>query len=230
MKGQATLKGVLFAGWLCIIIGFLYIYKQSGVSFTELPEYIRMWVESFGIWGPVIYIGLYAVRTLTLFSATVFTLASGLIFGPWLGMLYTLIGENLAANLAFFVGRYFGKDVIARAGKQVSFFPTGDKFREHGFMSVLMMRLLFFPFDWVGYLSGAYNMRQRDFALGTAIGILPGLIAFTFLGGALHDPLRALPLFVIFFVLGLIIARYIRGTDLGKELQGIKDGKEGYEK
>ena len=215
-------KLFLFVVWIGVI-GAIYFFLQSkNIPLAAYPEYVRMGVAEAGFLGPIVFIALYTLRTLTFFSATVFTVAGGLLFGPILGTVYVMIAVNLSSILGFYVGRYFGKDVIARAGDKVKFFPKGDKFREKGFMTVLLMRLLFFPFDWVAYLAGAYNLRSRDVFLGTLIGTLPGLIAFVFLGGAFHDPLKSLPLFAAFFVLGLVIAKFLKKTDHGKELEKIK--------
>ena len=223
MKEKKYLKLVFFVLWIIVAIGLFVLYQQSDVPVTELPAYIQEWVEQFGVWGPIVFILAYTLRTLTFFSATVFTIAAGIIFGPYLGFVYALIGANLSANLAYIVGRYFGKDVVARAGKNVKYFPRGEKFRKNGFMTVLTMRLLFFPYDWVGYLAGAYDLRWRDLALGTFIGIIPGMIAFVFLGGVFEDPWKSLTIFGIFFALGLIIAKLLKKTKLGGELEELKE-------
>ena len=82
------------------------------------------------------------------------------------------------------------------------------------------MRLIYIPFDLVGYLAGACDLRQIDFALGTFIGIIPGIITFVLLGSAWTDP-RNLIISGIFFVLGLIISRYLKKR--GNGLSGSKD-------
>ena len=49
------------------------------------------------------------------------------------------------------------------------------------------MRLMFLPFDLVGYSSGVCSIRQRDFVLGTLLGTLPGLATFILLGSAINQ-------------------------------------------
>lgn len=221
---KILVKSGVFLVWISLLGGAFYFFQSKGIPLSDIPEYIKMWVSDLGFWGPIAYISLYALRTLTFFSATAFTLISGAIFGPFWGIVYTIVGENLAANLAFVVGKYFGKDVIAKAGDSVKGFPKGDKLRENSFMSVLLMRLLFFPFDWVGYLSGAYNLKHREFALATFVGILPGLIAFVALGDIFANPLQSLAIFTPFFLFGIFLAKYLKSrTKLGKEFQEVKE-------
>ena len=53
------------------------------------------------------------------------------------------------------------------------------------------------PFDFVGYSSGIFKLNQKDFALGTLLGTIPGLMAYTFLGSSFFN--------IDFFLLGLTV-------------------------
>ena len=76
-------------------------------------------------------------------------------------------------------------------------------------MSVLVMRLIYLPFDLVGYSSGMCGIRQKDFALATFLGTLPGLATFTLLGSAIMD-VKNIVFALAFFVIGLLISKYLR--------------------
>jgi uncharacterized membrane protein YdjX (TVP38/TMEM64 family) len=91
------------------------------------------------------------------------------------------------------------------------------KFRENAFMTVLTLRLTYFPFDLVGYLSGICNIRQRDFARGTVIGTIPGLAAFVLLGTAITDAKNFI-LAIVFLVLGWSLSRWIKEREQLKSL------------
>ena len=89
----------------------------------------------------------------------------------------------------------------------------------HGWLSefgVLRAGLVYLPFDAVSYGCGLTSMSQRDFAIGTFLGILPGLISFVLLGGSaapgVESRLLVLLGAVVFFVLGLVIARWLRAS------------------
>ena len=64
------------------------------------------------IYGPLIYVGLYAIRPLIFFSAAILTLAGGFLFGPIYGVIYTIIAANISAMVAYFIGRYFGQGLL----------------------------------------------------------------------------------------------------------------------
>jgi uncharacterized membrane protein YdjX (TVP38/TMEM64 family) len=54
---------------------------------------------------------------------------------------------------------------------------------------VIGLRLLpVVPFNALNYVFGLSSVRRRDHAVGTAIGILPGSVAFVALGDSIADP------------------------------------------
>jgi uncharacterized membrane protein YdjX (TVP38/TMEM64 family) len=57
---------------------------------------------------------------------------------------------------------------------------------EHGFFGLLVLRLVpLVPFNALNFGSGFTQMRWRDYALATVIGILPGTLVYTFFADAL---------------------------------------------
>jgi uncharacterized membrane protein YdjX (TVP38/TMEM64 family) len=59
--------------------------------------------------------------------------------------------------------------------------------RDNSFETVLLMRLLFLPYDFVNYLSGILRLHWLPFLLATAIGSLPGTVSFVLLGASLDS-------------------------------------------
>ena len=163
-----------------------------------------------------IYIVIYAVRPLILFPATLLTIASGLIFGPWLGTLFTIIGENASANLAFFLARWFGRNSVERH-LSVKLDRWDKKLLKNGIVAVMTMRLLMLPFDAVNFGCGLTAIRHRDYAIGTFIGILPSLIGFVLLGGVaaagVQNRVLILCLSLLFMLCGFAIAHYLKRSE-----------------
>lgn len=149
------------------------------------PETIREWVLSFGWIAPVLYIGLYIARPFVLFPASVLSMAGGLAFGTWMGMLYTLVGAVTGAVLSFLLARKIGKGFFK--GKDDPRLEKIERSMERkGFMMVLLLRIApFVPFDLVSYSAGAARVRLRAFLPATVIGTLPGTFAYNFLGSSL---------------------------------------------
>jgi len=206
MTDKKLLKIILFALWGTIVGVAIYVYLSTGFSITRTIEVLRKPIEQAGLWGPVLYITVYSFRSLIFFPASILTVFAGMVFGPWSGILLTLIGENISANISFFVGRYFAADLLKDPGKTKRFVPRITcRIRQNGFLTVLIMRLAYVPFDLVGYSSGMCDIRHRDFALGTLIGTLPGLSTFAFLGSAVIDS-RYLIVAAAFLALSLTVS------------------------
>jgi uncharacterized membrane protein YdjX (TVP38/TMEM64 family) len=203
-----SFKSILLILWVLVIIYFVHFYITSGIPLSEYPDYIRSFIGRFGVWGPFLYIIVYAIRPLIFFPATILTTVSGLLFGPWWGILYTVVGENMSANFAFLLGRYFGRDFIAEREHGLLKKMDGQ-FRENGFITVLLMRLLYFPFDLTNYLSGLSAVRHRDYALATFIGIIPGLVTFVLLGSSFMNPLNLI-FTGLTFVAGIVISYFLK--------------------
>jgi uncharacterized membrane protein YdjX (TVP38/TMEM64 family) len=208
------LKPVFTTIWLLGIGAAVAAWFRSGLEIREVPDLLDGWLSQFGLArAAFVYILLYTVRPLILFPATVLTIASGLIFGPWLGILFTIVGENASANFAFRIARWLGGNWIDRQ-EQGRLQVWDTMIRKNAIMSVLLMRLLYLPFDGVNYGCGLSSMRQRDFFIGTFLGIMPGLVSFVLLGGAGSAGVENRRLIfggaVFFFFAGLLVARVLR--------------------
>jgi uncharacterized membrane protein YdjX (TVP38/TMEM64 family) len=141
-------------------------------------------------WGVLAYVAVYLVRPIVLFPASLLTIVGGILFGPVLGVLVVVIAANGSAMLAYGVGRLLGRapdsghrdaldDSVARRWSK--------RMRDNSFETVLLMRLLFLPYDFVNYLSGILRLHWLPFLLATAIGSLPGTVSFVLLGASLDS-------------------------------------------
>jgi len=192
----------------------MFCWWQSAIALTSVPSLLQEWLDNVGLLNAAfIYIVLYAIRPLILFPATLLTIASGLIFGPWLGTLFTIIGENASANFGFSLVRWFGREsVVSHSTPLIS--RWDEKLKQNGLVSVMTMRLIMLPFDAVNFSCGLTSIRHRDYAIGTFIGILPSLIGFVLLGGivapGVHNRTLVIILSALFMLIGFSIARYLK--------------------
>jgi len=209
---KVRIKIFLFTLWGAIFGLAIYIYFSRESSVTGTVNFLQSFIRQSGGWGPLVYVVAYAFRSLVFFPASILTITAGILFGPWLGILLTMIGENISANISFVVGKYFTADLLKILSTKKHFVPRLTcKIQDNGFLTVLIMRLTFLPFDLVGYSSGMCNIKQKDFALATVVGTIPGLLTFVFLGGALLD-VRYLILAATFLTIGLTISFWLKKT------------------
>ena len=201
--------------WL-ILIGAYFLYTvQNDVSPLDT---LRLLIDflSNSVWGPLIFIGVYIARPLVFFSAGLLSVASGVLFGPFWGVVYTVIGSNIGASLAYLIGRFFARDTLSES-KESGVGRYIKRLRENSFETVFIMRLIFLPYDLVNYLSGFLKINYGAFILATILGSLPGTISFALFGAstglAEGEPSfdwRILAVSVAIFVLSLIISRLVK--------------------
>jgi len=134
-------------------------------------------------WGPLLYILLYAIRPVTFFPATALTILSGIFFGFLWGTVLTVIAATLAAAVAYVVGRWFATSLRledSALGNSVT------ALRENTFSAVLIMRLVFIPFDLLSYAAGILQTKFIPFITATFIGIMLGTATFVSIGASLN--------------------------------------------
>lgn len=161
------------------------------VRFTSLREYLTaqrlgQLLETAGPWAPVAYIGAYAAGVCFFIPGTLLTTIGAAIFGPYFGFLYVWIGAMLGASMAFFIGRYLGRDFAASLiGDRLAKYD--EAIGRNGFATVLYLRLVYFPFTPMNFGMGLTRVRFLDYFFGTALGIIVGTFIFTFFVGTVKE-------------------------------------------
>ncbi|WP_230598429.1 TVP38/TMEM64 family protein [Rhodococcoides fascians] len=152
------------------------------------PSFIRDRVSSAGPWGIALFVVLYAVLSATPFPASTLTIASGLLFGLAVGATVVVFAATMGAYLGYWGARALGRGQVART--------EWDRLRRldamlgrRGLLSVLLVRLVPLPFSLVNYAAGVSAVGQRDYVVGTMIGIVPATVAYTALGAYGTSPL-----------------------------------------
>lgn len=147
-------------------------------------EALQQWLTSAGWWAPVAFIAVYAVGTVLFLPGSVLTLAAGALFGIPPGALYSLAGATLGAVLAFLVARHLAGDWVAQ--------KTGGRLKQliegveaEGWRFAALVRLVpLFPFNLVNYALGLARIPLAAYALASAVCMLPGALAYAWLGHA----------------------------------------------
>ncbi|PPA70566.1 TVP38/TMEM64 family protein [Jeotgalibacillus proteolyticus] len=179
------IKRILPIALFIIIIGLLLWFSNRYINVS--PMEIQQWIQSFGVWGPLLFILIYTFRPLILFPSSILSLAGGLAFGALQGFFYILIGATLSAIVAYFVSRFFEKSIV-QTNEEGRIFKIRRLMEERGFFYVLILRLVpVINFDLISYSAGLANVKFRAFLLGTMVGIIPGTFGFSFIGSSFAE-------------------------------------------
>jgi uncharacterized membrane protein YdjX (TVP38/TMEM64 family) len=178
--------------WLGIILAYQWYANVNDLSPLQVIQQLLAFLQD-GLWGPLIYILLYAVRPLILFPATFLSLAGGFVYGPILGVLYTIFASNISSTIAFYVGRFFGEGLFKDDDSNGIVQRYARRMRGNSFETVMVMRFIFLPYDAVSYLAGFLRIPYLSFILATALGSIPGTIAIVGFGASVETFNGALP-------------------------------------
>lgn len=181
MKLARAIRYVLGAA---VLAGFVAAFAHRDALGTRG---VIEWLAHAGAWAAVAFIALYAAATVMFLPGSVLTLAAGVIFGPVEGALYSLIGATLGATLAFLVARYLAGDFVSRkVGGRLG--QLMDGVDAEGWRFVAFVRLVpLFPFNLVNYALGLTRIGLGQYVIASAVCMLPGALAYAWLGYAGRD-------------------------------------------
>jgi len=214
MKANSKKLKVLL---LLLLVGViaLTIWQTQTIDADALSTF----VNDYGAWAWLVFILLYAVGTVLFFPGTILTLAGGALFGPVAGTFYNLTGATIGAALAFVVSRYLAADwVEKKTGKRLQ--QLQDGVEKEGWRFVAFVRLVpLFPFNLLNYALGLTRIRFSHYLIASYIFMLPGAIAYTYLGyagkeaigggeGLVQKVLLALALLAIVAFLPRLVAHF----------------------
>ncbi len=136
-------------------------------------------------WIAPLFVVVYGIVAAFGLPATPFTLAGGAIFGTVLGSILNWCGAMLGAIGSFMLAKLLGGDALRRLlGRRAE--QLDGLVERGGFATLFRLRLLpVVPFNVLSFAAGIAGVRFRDYLLGTALGIMPGTIVYTYFADSL---------------------------------------------
>ncbi len=170
--------------WKFLLLVFIVAGITLVVTYRDQLDAtaIQNWIEEAGNAAPLLFMFVYIVGTVFFFPGAVLTLLGGALFGPVLGTAYNLTAATIGAMLSFLVARYLASDWVEK--------KTGGKLKQlmngvesEGWRFVAFVRLVpLFPFNLLNYGLGLTKIKFAHYSIATYIFMLPGAIAYTYLG------------------------------------------------
>lgn len=182
MDRTTLLKAGALAAILAGAVGLAVILGTPDV------EAMRSRVADAGGWGPALFFALYVGLSLIPCPKALLTAAGGALFGLFAGAALALSGALVGAIISFGLGRLLGREAVDRIirGRLAR---VDALLADHGLSAVLIVRLVpLVPFIAINYASGLTGVKFRHFVLGSAIGMVPGSLAYAALGAYGTNP------------------------------------------
>ena len=196
----------LIPGLLFVSMVALCAYFSTVIT----PAQLHAAISRAGNWAALVYIGAFTLLPAFFFPVAILALAGGLLFGLWWGSLYTFIGAMLNCTLMFLLARYAGREKVEALVKKRLSPLWQQRLLEldgrTGFLLLIILRLIpAVPYNLINYTFGLTNMRWRTYLVASAIGIIPGTLAFINIGDKALD-VTSPDFWIAIGLLGLLLA------------------------
>jgi uncharacterized membrane protein YdjX (TVP38/TMEM64 family) len=186
-EGSATLRARWIWG-IALAVAALLIGYCAWLIITDAPAWrflVRLYVDKrflkrtlreWGIFAPVIFIGLQALQVVIApIPGEVTGILGGYLFGEWPGLVYSTIGLTLGSVTAFGVGRWLGARYVRGLVSREVWEKLGFIVEAEGAILCFIIYLIpGLPKDMVCYLFGLSPMPFWVFTLVSTLGRIPG--------------------------------------------------------
>lgn len=181
---RATVNRLLV---LAGIAGFAVLFRILPV--TQWLEQLARLNEQHPVAVPVAYIVAVTIATVALFPGWISMMLGGLLFGLLPGLPFALLGITAGAYGAFLAGRALGRSwVERRMGDSLKLQALDEAVNARSFYIVFLTRFaIVLPFNVLNYAFGLTRVTATTYVAATALGMLPAVLLYVYLGTLADD-------------------------------------------
>jgi len=193
-----------------VLVGLLVIIWMSPIgSLFRDQEQLSVWLQGWGRWAPLVTITLHVLQVLTApIPGTAIDAVNGLLFGPWLGTLYSMTGLMIGSILVMVLTRRFGRPMMERFIDPSSIERIDRLVERRGSLVIFLIFLFpFLPDDAVCFLAGLTSIPLLELVLLAMAGRTPGVFVANLLGS--HADSLVLWQWIVLGVLFVLAAGFI---------------------
>ena len=168
-RKQLVYRSCLIA-YILLIFAAVVAFALLETGFAEVirdGEKLTAYLERAGSWMTVLFITLQFLQVVLLpIPSTVTVVAGSMLFGPFYGSLYSLLGILIGSVVAFLVGRYAGFRVVAWIVGEETLQKWLAKIKGKDKLLLTAMFLLpVFPDDVLCFVAGISSMSLLYFVI-----------------------------------------------------------------
>ena len=181
---RATINRLLV---LAGIVIFAALFRFLPI--TEWLEQLARLNEQYPVAVPLGYVAGVAIATVALFPGWISMMLGGLLFGLMPGLPFALLGITAGAFGAFLAGRSLGRSwVEQRMGDSLKLQALDEAVEAQSFYIVFLTRFaIVLPFNVLNYAFGLTRVTATTYVAATALGMLPAVLLYVYLGTLADD-------------------------------------------
>ena len=208
---------LVFTLLLVMTIFWRYLVDAGYLNEAALLQhtvYIRQF--EYSLWSLLGISLLYVVLLAVMFPLTILVVTTGMLFSTEWAMLCATLGALSSSAAGYVVGHWLGRETIEKHGGTMV--RRAEQYiQNNSFNSMVLINLLpVAPFTMTNMLAGAFRLDFPRYMLGSAVGIIPGLLIVIAFGGQLGKLMVAgenglslsaivIAISLIFLLVGLLV-------------------------
>jgi uncharacterized membrane protein YdjX (TVP38/TMEM64 family) len=170
---------------LFVIVALVVAWKMGYFNLDKRQQLVDMVERMRGVPGAeIVYVVAFAIAITILLPAWIASLVGGALFGVWKGAVLAWAGGLAGTILTHLIARH-----VARAPMRKLFGEHRllKQLRDHDdVMELLRLRIMpVAPFGVLDYVAGVAGVSLRRLLLATMLGVIPSVIAYTYVGAEL---------------------------------------------
>lgn len=178
MPRSSRRKLLIWALIACAVaIGLALLWRFTPVAQFLQPEKVADRLENIEkvSWAPFAFVAAYVLGGLVMFPVTVLSASTAIVFPPLKAVSVSFTGIMLSAALLHWLGSRFIKGSVRKSlGNVIK--RVDEALSDRGIVTIATIRMIpLAPFTLVNIAAGAVGVPFRDYMLGTALGLLPGV-------------------------------------------------------
>jgi len=183
-NGRNALKAAIVLFIAAVVAALYFTPARQYMTREHIGEGVAL---MRGLWyGPAVLVLAYAIGCIFAVPASIFIIASGVVWGWKLGGMYAMMGGMLGAVISYFVGRFLGEGLLQKfgsAGRMVE-----RQISSAGLKTMVIVRLIPGPpFAVWNYGAGVAGVKFSNYYLGTLLGTFPAHMIFAYSADALFN-------------------------------------------
>jgi len=173
-------------------LAIVFVALASSLYFLPLATGVSAlvdWGRLHPVLGPAIYMFFVVLATVLFLPGSVAMMIGGFLFGFLPGFLFAALALPVGAQGAFEFGRWVARPWVRRkVAHNRRMRAIEAALRERAFVIIVLTRLsLIIPFNLLNYAYGATSVKAATHWMATAVGMLPAVALYVYLGTLARD-------------------------------------------
>ena len=185
-----------------LLLGLTYFVSRIEFSnFSGLLSPEKM-AEILGPYGPAGIIAGQIGQVILAPIPPVTAIASGTLYGPFIGAFISLIGAAIGSIIAIYLSDRYGRPLVERFVSEKHMAQFDELTLKTGYLPFIVLFVFpGFPDDALCFIAGLTNLNWKKLAFIASIGRLPGILMLTTTGYSIAEANT-----ILFIIVGLSTA------------------------